>query len=111
MDPLVRRLPLQLTVGRLKAMCARQFGLDIDLQVLQYTTGGLATTDLDGDERSLAYFGVPDGAEILMKELDVEKQQREQNDAALELQERMAKQEKEFTDLQERQKKLGGLQG
>ena len=105
-DPLVRRLPLQLSVGRVKALCARHFGLDIDLQVLQYTTGGLAS-DMDGDDRPLAYFGVPDGAEILMKEVDLEELQREEELAASELQNRLQRQEKEFEDFQERQKLSG----
>lgn len=33
-EPLQKRLPTSLTVGRLKALCARAFGLDFDLQVL-----------------------------------------------------------------------------
>ena len=38
MDPLVRRLPGSLTVGRLKALCARAFGLDVDLMSLHFRT-------------------------------------------------------------------------
>jgi hypothetical protein len=33
-QPLQKRLPTSLTIGRLKALCARAFGLDSDLQVL-----------------------------------------------------------------------------
>jgi hypothetical protein len=36
MAPIQKRLPSSLTVGRLKALCARVFGLDFDLQVLHY---------------------------------------------------------------------------
>jgi hypothetical protein len=36
MEPLVRRLPGSLTVGRLKALCARAFGLDVDLMSLHF---------------------------------------------------------------------------
>ncbi len=38
MEPLIRRLPDTLTVGRLKALCARAFGLDMDLMSLHYKT-------------------------------------------------------------------------
>lgn len=35
-EPLQKRLPRSLQVGRIKAMCARAFGLDIDLQILHF---------------------------------------------------------------------------
>lgn len=35
-EPLQKRLPRSLQVGRIKAMCARAFGLDIDLQILYF---------------------------------------------------------------------------
>jgi hypothetical protein len=36
MEPLRKRIPTSLKVGRIKAMCARAFGLDIDLQKLHF---------------------------------------------------------------------------
>jgi hypothetical protein len=38
MEPLIRRLPGSLTVGRLKALCARAFSLDVDLMNLHFRT-------------------------------------------------------------------------
>lgn len=38
MEALNRRLPSSLTIGRLKALCTRAFGLDFDLQALFYRT-------------------------------------------------------------------------
>lgn len=38
MEPLTKRLPGTLTVGRVKALCARSFGLDIDLMSLHFRT-------------------------------------------------------------------------
>jgi tubulin-specific chaperone E len=38
MEPLTRRLPGTLTVGRLKALCGRAFGLDVDLMSLHFRT-------------------------------------------------------------------------
>ena len=37
-EPLVRRLPGSLKVGRLKALCSRAFGLDVDLMSLHFRT-------------------------------------------------------------------------
>lgn len=36
MEPLRKRIPRSLKVSRVKAMCARAFGLDIDLQILHF---------------------------------------------------------------------------
>jgi len=46
MEPLRKRIPTSLKVGRIKAMCARAFGLDIDLQILHFRI-----------EVSLSFFG------------------------------------------------------
>jgi hypothetical protein len=35
-EPIIRRLPDSLAVGRLKALCARAFGLDVDLMSLHF---------------------------------------------------------------------------
>jgi Ubiquitin-like domain len=99
--PLIRRLPLTLTILQVKTMLARHFGLDIDLQQLTFvaaatmatattttseaahgeehnptslvrnTTPGLLPTIMDDDEATLGYFGVDDGAIIYMHEIDV----------------------------------------
>ena len=114
MDPLIRRLPKQLTVSRLKALLYRHYGLDMDLQVLRYTTADSAfPTELDGDENSLAYYGVPqNGAEILMDELDVEAMQREKEREVSALRSRMQEQERERDDLVQQQKRLeDGVRG
>ncbi len=36
-EPLRKRIPTSLKVGRIKAMCAREFGLEIDLQILHFS--------------------------------------------------------------------------
>jgi tubulin-specific chaperone E len=38
MEPLQRRLPGSLQIGRLKALCARSFGLDVDCMTLHFRT-------------------------------------------------------------------------
>ena len=109
MEPLIRRLPLQLTVGKLKALCARQFGLDRDLQTLHYKqrpdSGFPEALDDGCDDHTLAYYGVPDGAEIYMNERPVGVQQQEEALAKLRLEERVEQQERELHDFQERQKR------
>lgn len=109
MEALHKRLPSTITVGRVKALCARAFGLDADLQILHVTEKGAAfPTPLDDDEHTLAYFGVTDGSDILMNEVDLEAQQR-QDQKRLELHERMMKeQEDEILRRKEHQRKQQG---
>lgn len=105
---LVRRLPTQLTIGRLKALCARQFGLDMDLQTLHFCrTSGDIPEVMDGsDEYTLHDYNVPDGAEIFMNEMELEAEARKQQLAALQLEERVNQQERELHDFRERQKRV-----
>lgn len=107
MEPLVRRFPADLTVGRLKALCSRYFGLDIDLQALHYRTSpdqGFPTA-MDDDECSLAFYGIPDGAEILVNEIDAQALNNEKQRAENELLDRVTRQEKELEEFQARQRR------
>jgi HAMP domain-containing protein len=107
-EPLQKRLPGGLKVGRLKTMCMRAFGLDTERQVLHFraevrydTKSANARTksptlqptfvytslsslqddpfpiELDDDEHTLSYYGVCDGADILMNEVDLVARQRD----------------------------------
>jgi len=110
MDPLIRKLPLQLSLGRLKALCMRHFGLDIDLQELHYSTEPGLSIPMDGDDdRDLAYFGLPDGCDVLIKEIDKKSLEAAEREAEKELQERISRQEDEAMALQEQQRRLQGL--
>lgn len=106
-EPLIRRLPTQLTVGKLKALCARQFRLDIDLQALSFrrSTADAFPEAMDCDDHTLHYYGVPDGAEILMNEIDLEAVAREQEHSTQLLTQRVDQQERELHEFQERQKR------
>jgi hypothetical protein len=107
MEPLIRRLPSGMSVGRLKALCARAFGLDWDLQTLHWQTSESAfPTAMDEDDRDLAYFGIPmHGAEILMNERAFPTLNRgEQAQQAKEaLEKRITEQEAELVAFQQRQ--------
>jgi len=68
-EPMRRRLPGGLEVGRLKQMCRRTFGLDVGRMVLHYgSKDDPFPTALDDDMCTLSYYGVTDGAEVLMNE-------------------------------------------
>lgn len=93
-EPLVRRLPGSLPIKRLKAMCARSFGLDPDLQRLHFCTESDAfPIELDDEEHALTYYGVSDGASIFMNEIDVEEIQRQQEKLKKEQQAKLEQQE------------------
>ena len=77
-EPMSKRLPSSLAIGRLKQMCKRAFKLDIDLQILQFKADKDSMLQpLDDDNNSLGYFGVCDGAQIFMNEVDTKALARE----------------------------------
>lgn len=101
-DPLIRRLPALLTIQKLKALCARQFSLDADLQTLYYCdSSSRLPVPLDDDLSTLADCGVPDGANIYVNEREIPSINRLQDD---EMDSKIQKQERELLDFQERQK-------
>jgi len=106
LEPLRRRLPGSLAVGRVKIMCARAFGLDVDLQTLHYRVDGDPfPTELDDDGNTLSYYGVSDGAEILMNEVDVEARKRDEEREKAMQEQRIEEQERTATALQAAQTK------
>lgn len=109
--PLIRRLPATLTVGRVKALLARHFGLDWDLQELSLQNDDSDSSIpivLDEDAQTLAYFGVADGATIYMHEVDVRARQEDQQRQQQQQEEKLKQQEKEVQDYMEIQKRLAG---
>ena len=62
-------------------------------------------TELDDGDHTLAYFGVPDGAEILMNEIDVEAREREKARLAADHFRRVEEQEQHVAVIQSMQKK------
>mmetsp|Transcript_8041 Transcript_8041/g.19802 ORF Transcript_8041/g.19802 Transcript_8041/m.19802 type:complete len:280 (+) Transcript_8041:2-841(+) len=105
MEPLRKRIPRSLKVGRIKAMCARAFGLDIDLQALHFRIeNDPFPTELDDADHTLSYYGVTDGAEILVNEIDIEAREREKAQKTEEHDRRVEEQEQHVTVLQSMQK-------
>lgn len=95
LEPLKKRLPISLKVGRLKMMCARTFGLDVDSQILYFRGESDAfPIELDDDENTLAYYGVRDGAEILMNEIDKNAKVMEENKKREDMEKRINSEER-----------------
>ncbi|GKY92323.1 hypothetical protein MPSEU_000203400 [Mayamaea pseudoterrestris] len=101
MDPLLRRLPNQLTVGRLKALCSRQFGLPVDLQNLMVCSSSSSIpVPMPDDDRSLEYYGVSDGSEILVHEMDERQLQMERKRDQQDLERRIEEQQAQLDQFQ-----------
>lgn len=118
-DPVTKKLPSSMAVVKLKQLCKRLFDLDPELQVLYYETGdrqsGLVPTFLDDDSMALGFFGVPDGATIIMNEVDLKQQEREKEAWAEEQRRREEQQERRLLNfnalrLAERGAELRGVQ-
>ena len=70
-DPIVKKLPSTLTVGRLKSIVKQIFGLDPAAQQLSIRDSrDVPPTLLDDDEATLRYFGACNGCEIFINETD-----------------------------------------
>ena len=110
MEPLVKRLPGTLTVGRLKALCGRSFGFDqIDLMSLHFrndTKTDAFPTELDNDDNNLNYYGVCDGAEILMNEIDLESKRIEDRRLKEQQEEKIRQEERNIKIKMEEMKKM-----
>jgi tubulin-specific chaperone E len=99
MAPTEKRLPASMTVGRLKQMLHRKFGLEPSLQSLYFKSDKTAPPSmLDSDDEPLSYFGVSSGCEVFMNEIDKAEQAREEaaqkREEQLRLEEELARVEK-----------------
>ncbi len=104
-EPIEKKLPLSMKVHRLKVMCGRGFGLDVERQILHFRLEGDAfPMELDDDENTLSYYGVRDGAEILMNEIDLEAVKRNDEKKAAMIEKRINEQEEASKTLQAIQK-------
>lgn len=71
-EPITKRIPSSLTVGRLKLMVKQLFGLDPIAQQLSMRDGkDVPPTLLDDDEATLRYCGAVNGSEVFINETDV----------------------------------------
>eukprot|EP00485_Elphidium_margaritaceum_P006741 CAMPEP_0202696140 /NCGR_PEP_ID=MMETSP1385-20130828/9480_1 /ASSEMBLY_ACC=CAM_ASM_000861 /TAXON_ID=933848 /ORGANISM="Elphidium margaritaceum" /LENGTH=601 /DNA_ID=CAMNT_0049352251 /DNA_START=33 /DNA_END=1838 /DNA_ORIENTATION=- len=72
--PLEKKLPTAMTVGQLKMLCKRLFGLPPAYQRLMFreASGGFPE-DMDDDTKALSFYSIKDGMEILMQSSNFEK--------------------------------------
>lgn len=80
--------------------------------VLAAWQGDPFPSELDDDDNNLAYYGVTDGAEILVNEIDVEAKEREKTREAEEHTRRIEKHEQYISIVQSAQKndrRIGGV--
>lgn len=71
LEPVQKKVPLNLQVLRLKQLARRLFGLDVDRQALAFRHAedrDAPPTAIDDDTATLAYFGVAEGARIFVNE-------------------------------------------
>jgi hypothetical protein len=105
MEPIVRRVPGTLDVGRLKALCCRVFGLDYDLISLRFCSDDASQSlpvEMDqGDDKTLNYYGLCDGAKILMSEIDTTAQALELKSKKEEYEKRIADEDQNMKAMQE----------
>ncbi|ETO14525.1 hypothetical protein RFI_22840 [Reticulomyxa filosa] len=72
-QPLEKNLPLSITVGQLKMLCKRSFQLGTMYQQLMLrNSGDMFPVSLSDDMQTLKYYGIKDGAEILMQSTKTE---------------------------------------
>ena len=102
MDPIVRRLPGTLNVERMKALCSRIYDIDYDLICLRFITDkedGLPV-EMDDDCKTLDYYGLCDGAEILVDEIDFHARALDTKNNDKELEKRMMEMDRNISAMQ-----------
>merc|ERR1711937_907517 len=101
-DPIVRRLPRTMNVERMKAMCSRVFDIDFDLIRLRFRTDKVDSLpiEMEDDCRTLDYYGLCDGGEILVDEIDLQAQALNSTRKEEELEEQILEHERNIAVLQ-----------
>ena len=101
-DPIVRRLPGTMNVERMKAMCSRVFDIDFDLIRLRFRTDKVDSLpiEMEDDCRTLDYYGLCDGGEILVDEIDLQAQALNSTRKEEELEEKILEHERNIAVLQ-----------
>eukprot|EP00483_Globobulimina_turgida_P009089 UN09107 len=71
--PIEKKLPTAMTVAQLKLLCKRYFQLNPQYQRLMYRKEGGLPDDMYDDTRSLSFYNIKDGMEILMQSSNFDK--------------------------------------
>ena len=102
MEPVVRRLPGTMNVERMKALCSRIFDVDYDLICLRFRTDKTDSLPIEMDEdcKTLDYYGLCDGAEVLVDEVDVQARALDSKKNDDDLEKRMFELDRSITAMQ-----------
>jgi hypothetical protein len=102
MEPVVRRLPGTMNVERMKAMCSRTFDVDYDLIRLRFRTdqANALPIEMEEDSKTLDYYGLCDGAEVLVDEVDLRARALDSKRNDEELEERILEHDRTIAVLQ-----------
>jgi hypothetical protein len=122
--PVIRKLPVTLTLGRLKSMLARHFDLDADLQELSWVvqSGPASTANSkrpgvkrhdqalptplnEHDSSTLERCGLVHGAVVFMNEREISTREKENHHQAM-LDRRIQQQEHELAEFERRKRAL-----
>lgn len=96
-DPVSKKLPSGLSVGKLKQLLKRLFGLDMDLQVLYMSTEeskkeGAPPVCLEDEGQPLSFYGVCDMCQITMDEVGKDKTSATEKQAKIDAEARLQSQ-------------------
>jgi hypothetical protein len=124
--PVIRKLPVTLTLGRLKSMLARHFDLDADLQELSWVVQSEPASSAAGSKRpgrrqdqalptqlnehdssTLEQCGLVHGAVVFMNEREISPREKENHNQAM-LDRRIQQQEQELAEFERRKRALAG---
>merc|ERR1711991_41240 len=71
LEPVVKKIPLSLTLGKLRVLVKQLFNVDIELQQLSVRSSKDSPPILlEDDESTLRYFGFADGTELFINSID-----------------------------------------
>ena len=65
-----KKVPMTITVGKLKLLCEKLFKVKVDAQQLYYKEPFMGMPELlEPDDYDISYLGVKDGSSILVEEM------------------------------------------
>mmetsp|Transcript_17762 Transcript_17762/g.60344 ORF Transcript_17762/g.60344 Transcript_17762/m.60344 type:complete len:114 (+) Transcript_17762:179-520(+) len=69
-EPTPKRIPTSLSVGKLKLMCKRMYGIEPAKQAISFRRDRHGIPEaMDRDHMTLGQYGIEDGHEVLVNEL------------------------------------------
>ena len=72
LEPIVKKIPLSLTLSKLRVLIKQLFNVEVELQQLSIRSSKDSPPILleDDDESTLRYYGFADGTELFINSID-----------------------------------------